>query len=65
MIGDALMPNLYASPTRKKKKKKKAGLRPGTRKSLMSKTRRPQNSPLMNAGFVTDLYRPSTPRIGY
>ena len=64
MIGDALMPNLYASPTRKKKKKK-AGLRPGTRKSLMSKTSRPQNSPLMNAGFVTDLYRPSTPKIGY
>ena len=54
------------SPTRKKKKKKKkASLRPKTRNSLMSKTRRPQNRPLMNPGFATDLYRPATPRLGY
>ena len=54
------------SPTRKKKnKKKRASLRPKTRNSLMSKARRPQNRPLMNSGFVTDLYRPATPRLGY
>ena len=55
--------SLYARPKRKKKKKKKATLRPKTRNSLLSKPRRPQNSPLMNAGFVTDLYRPPTPRV--
>ena len=57
---------LYTNP-RKKKKKKKAtpSIRNRTRRSLMSNPGRPQNRPRMNAGFVDDLYRPPTPRIGY
>ena len=57
---------LYGYRPKKRKKKKKNGtLRPGTRNSLMSRTRRPQNRPSMNQGFVTDLYRPATPKLLY